>query len=402
MLFHIALKDLKIMFRDRKALAILLVMPALIMFILGSAFGNMFSSGPAIQKFSVGVVNKDDGLLSQVFINNVLRQGMPDMVETYVVSEEKANDMLKEKTVPSIVIIPENFSKDIEDNRQVVVEIKSISEGGIKSGIIRSAAGFFAQNISLGYAGAFAALDVFKRYNIPVQNPIAGMSDATALMADLQKKLSAGVVDFSEKNQEKERNTLSAIQYYSAAMLVMFLLFGASNGTKLIIEERESMTLGRILSSRAHKATLISGKFLGLFLICFVQAVILIAFTSLVYRVNWGPSILSILFVTLCAVFASTGFGMFIAAISRTPKMADGLSQLFIQSFTLVGGGMIPIYIMPEAMKPIAKVTLNWWAFSSYHNLMLGTGVYSVLPFCGILVLMGLVYLGIGITRFRI
>ncbi|MCX7843113.1 MAG: ABC transporter permease [Clostridia bacterium] len=401
MLLHIALKDLKIIFRDRQALAVMLVMPLLIVVILGSALGSSFSPQLAIQRFTVGVVNNDEGLMSQIFINEVLRGKLSDMFSTFVIDEQKAEEMLKSEAAPAVIVIPEGFSESIENGKPVRIDIKAHGDSRLKSGIVRSVTEGFAENLSMGYAGAFATLDTLKKYNIPFNAQANGVSNATAIMGGLQKKLGSEMLKFKEIDQEKQK-TISAMSYYSAAMLVMFLLFGANTGTKLIIEERESRTLGRLISARPGKAALITGKFLGLMLICFTQAVILIIFTQLFYGVNWGVSLTGIALVTLSSAFAAAAFGMFIAAIARTVKVADGLGQLFIQAFTVIGGGMWPIYLMPEPVKIAARFTLNWWAFNGYHDLMMGMNPQTVLPYCGILVLMGLAYLSFGILKFRV
>jgi ABC-2 type transport system permease protein len=400
MIFHIALKDLKIVFRDKKALAVMLLMPALIIMILGAAFSSMFSSGNTIEKFSIGVVNRDDGLLSKIFINEVLRKEMKDMLNTYVVYEDEADRMLEKKTVPAVIVIPEDFTRNIESNKPTKLQVKSHADAQLKSIVVESVTGGFAQSISLSYASAYAALDTFNKYHLPTPKPVGGIAASTAIMGELQKKLSTGLLDYKEENQD-EQKSMNAIQFYSASMLVMFLLFGANNGIALMIEERESRTLSRVLSTRPGRGTVLTGKFLGLMVICFIQAMILILFTRIVYNVNWGDSLPGLLMVTICAVFAAAGFGMMIAGVARTQKAADGLSNILIQVFTFIGGGMIPYYVMPDSMKQLAKVTLNWWAVKGYHDLMLGINFVNILPYCGILLIMGLAYLSIGILKFR-
>lgn len=401
MLFHIALKDLKVIFRDRKALAIMLAMPLMIVMILGFALGSMFNQELAIQRFSVGVVNHDEGMMSQVFINEVLRKNMKDIFSTFVVDEIQADQMLKDNTVPCVIIIPEDFSKNIDSKAATKVEIKTNDDTHLKDGIVRSVTEGFAQGITRSLIVSEIAEDVYRKYDLPVNKPFEGMSDKSAIMFDLQKKLGNEMLEFKAEEQEKERS-LTAMEYYAAAMLVMFLLFGANMGTRLIVEERENRTLGRIMSARPGKVTLITGKFLGLMFICLAQATILMLFTRIFYGVVWGSSLPGLLLITLSSVFAAASFGMFIAAIAKTPKAADGFGQLFIQVFTVLGGGMWPVYLMPDAMKTIAKFTLNWWAFNGYHNIMLGMGAGKVLPACGILLLMGTIYLGAGVLRFRV
>lgn len=400
MIIHIALKDLKVIFRDRKALAIMLIMPAVIMLILGSALGPMFENTLYIEKFTIAVVDKDESQNSQYFYQNVLRGQMADMFDTFVVKEEKAEEMLKKEIVPSIIIIPKGFQEDVSHNRPVAIVVKSSVKDQYKTSIVKTIAEGYAKGFSRSNAVAVAMEDALKDKLSEIDRPFSNMSDRDALMIDLGSELENILIEFNEDEQEKNR-TVTGMQYYCAGMLVMFVLFGVSNGVRNMTEEREARTLGRLMTTNAGKASVITGKFLGLMFILLTQALILIIFTSLVYRVSWGDSVLGILIVTISCAFAASGLGMMIAAIAKTAKTVEGISQLVIQLFTIIGGGMIPIYVMPDAVKNLAKVTVNWWAVNGYYDLMLGSGVMTVLPYCGVLVLMGIVYLGFGTFRFR-
>ncbi|WP_010252327.1 ABC transporter permease [Acetivibrio cellulolyticus] len=400
MILQIALKDLKVIFRDRKALAIMLLMPAAIMLILGSALNPMFESTLAIEKFSIAVVDKDGSQNSQYFYQNVLRGQMADMFETFVVSEEKANDMLKKEIVPSIIIIPDEFEENISNKRPVEIEVKSSVNDIYKTNIVKTVAEGYANGFSRSNTVANVLEETLKDKLNTIDKPFSNMSDRDALMLDLGSKLEDNLIEFNEADQQKNK-IVTGMQYYCAGMLLMFVLFGVSNGVRNMIEERETKTLGRLMTTKAGKASILAGKFLGLLFITLTQALILILFTAIVYRVNWGNSIGGILIVTISCVFAASGLGMMIAAIAKSSKTVEGISQMVIQSFTLLGGGMIPIYIMPDAVKTLSKLTVNWWAVNGYYDLMLGSSVMTVLPYCGVLVLMGIVYLAVGIFRFK-
>jgi len=411
MIFQIAMKDLKIVFRDKKALAIMLVMPAVIMFILGNALGPMFEDSNPIERFTVVVVNKDEGILSQVLINDVFRKHGSDVLNTFLESDEdKANEMLKNKKVSSVVIIPEGFTRRFFEGYDTNIGVKTQADQQYKASIVKSLTEGFCRQIFLYWAAASSGVEVLSE--VPKEEGILGEKseefppDLNSLMFDMQQKTGEGILEFYEdiesngEGQEKHE-TVSGMQYYSAAMLVMFILFGASTGTKLMVEERESNTLGRLLTTGAGKVSLITGKFLGLLLITFTQAMILIVFTRFAYGVDWGSSIAGVVIITVCAAFSGSGLGMMIGSMARTSSGAEGLSQLFIQTFTIIGGGMMPLYMMPGFLRVIAKGTLNWWAVNGYYDLMLGSGFTDILPCCGVLVLMGVLYLGIGVARFK-
>lgn len=402
MIFHIAIKDLIITFKDRKALLTMLLMPILIILILGSALGNMFSNDVKIKKFSISVVNNDrEGLISRQFVDAITGKDLSNMLEVSINDDNDAKALLSKKKVASVITIPSNFTMDIQNNKPVKIGVESDVDENFNAVIVESIVQDFAKSISINSTSIGTILEESKKLNIPIPIDAGGHLQIEIISRDLQKKISTEVLKFSEEEKEKNKS-ISALQYYSAGMLLMFILFGANMGTMLLIEERETKTLGRIMTTGIRKGTLILGKFLGLFSICLLQSSILILFTSLVYGVYWGGTLFDIALVTICSVFAGAAMGMFIAAISKTQKTAQGFAQVFIQLSTIVGGGMIPIYVMPKAMQQISKLTINFWGTKGYLDLMLGTGMNTVFQYCGILIAMGIVYLTIGILKFRV
>ena len=125
-------------------------------------------------------------------------------------------------------------------------------------------------------------------------------------------------------------------------------------GVKHMAEERENRTLRRLMTTRTGKASVLTGKFLGLMLITLTQALILIVFTSLVYGVDWGNSVLGVLLVTVSCTFTASGRDDD-SCHSRTMKAADGISQLVVQLFTVLGGAY-SIYMMPDGLKYFLKL----------------------------------------------
>lgn len=401
MIYKIALKDLKIVFRDKKALAIMLLMPISIMLILGITFNNMFSNDVIIKSFKIGVVNEDDGNMSDIFVNEVLHEGMKEVFDVTEVEYSEGKKLLRNEEVSVILIIPENFTSNIYKNNPVEIDIYAHMDKKFQSNIVKGVAQGFADNISYNHAAISALSGVCRKYEIPLDVNFEEISKTTALMNNLQQEISNKVPEFKEIQTEKYKN-LSAMEYYSAAMLIMFLLFGVNFGIRRMVEERENNTLKRLMSTRVNRFTLITGKYLGLLFITSVQSVILILFTSIVYGVDWGDSVLGLVLVIGCSILAASALGMFIASVSGTAKAADAISMVLIQSFTIIGGGMVPLFIMPDMMKKTAKITLNYWAVRALHNMMLGSDMGVVLPCCGILIVMAVGYLVFGIVRFKV
>ena len=363
----------------------------------------LYLRGKFIIAFLMSNVNYKIYLIGKFKVSTMLvhPDGKTVLILDNAVDENEAKSLLSKKKVTSVITIPENFTQGIENNQPVKINTESLMDDKIKANIVESYTKGFAQSISLNYTEAFTVVDEMKKYGLPLPAGANGYSQADMIMADLEKKISMEAFKFSEQEQEKNKS-ISAIQYYSASMLLMFILFGANMGMMLLIEERETKTLGRIITTGVGKGTLIIGKFLGLLLICFAQSTILILFTKLAYGVFWGGTPADVAIVTFCSVFAGSAMGMFIASVSKTPKTAQSFSQIFIQLSTILGGGMIPIYVMPKLLQHFSKVTVNFWGTKGFLDLMLGSGINTVFQYCGILVAMGIVYLAIGILKFRV
>ncbi|MEN8904692.1 MAG: ABC transporter permease [Clostridiales bacterium] len=402
MILQIALKDLRVVFlKDKQNLLTSLLMPIVLILILGMALGSSFKPDTRIENFTICVVNNDEGLLSKILINSVLRDDLSEMCETFVVDKKKAESMLKNKTATTVIYIPKDFSHNLSNNKSVEITINSQINQRFESNIIRSVVNEYSKHLSRNYSSAFAIIDTidsnFSNNNTENQNKSDRVNET---MYDIQNNIKFKKIDFKESKTTS--NDISSLQYYSAAMLSMFILFSGINGSRFLLEEREKKTLERLKSVLSSKSTILFGKLLGLFFICLFQAAIMILFTSLIYKVNWGSSILGIIVLTLFTALSGASLSLFVATISKTAKSADGIGSLIVWTSTAVGGGMIPVSVMPKALKVLSNFTINNWIVKGYNSLMYGNSLNEILIHCTILLLMSIIYFAIGILKFKI
>jgi ABC-2 type transport system permease protein len=191
------------------------------------------------------------------------------------------------------------------------------------------------------------------------------------------------------------------MQYYAAAMAVMFLLFNATMGAKSIIQERNTETLARLMMSPTSNGSILIGKFMGTLLFALIQLIIFYMATSLFYDVNWGGNILQVLAVGIAYSVAVSGLSMILAAIVSEEKTTDLISGVGVQIFAILGGSMLPIYIFPDALQSFANITPNKWALTSFLSVMSGTSWSQLFLPISVLILMGLLSLTIGTWRLK-
>jgi len=108
------------------------------------------------------------------------------------------------------------------------------------------------------------------------------------------------------------------VSFYAAAIGVMFLLFTSSGAAGSLLDEAESGTLDRVLSSRVTMGTLLAGKLCYSWLLAFSQLVLMFLWAWLVFKLDFIPHIPGFVVMGLSTAFAVGAFGMLLASICRT------------------------------------------------------------------------------------
>jgi len=94
---------------------------------------------------------------------------------------------------------------------------------------------------------------------------------------------------------------------------------------------------------------------------------------------------------------------VFLAAVATSRKAAGSIAVFTSLSLAAFGGCWWPLFIMPQWLQSAAKITPHAWANSAFNKLMLfGGSPANVVPEMIALTLFGVVFLSLGIWKFRI
>ena len=166
---------------------------------------------------------------------------------------------------------------------------------------------------------------------------------------------------------QNKRNPM--ISFYAAAVGVMFLLFTASGSAGALLDEAESGTLDRVLSSRVTMTMLLAGKLTFNTLLAFTQLVVMFLWATAVFKLDLFTHIPGFVVMGLCTAFAVAAFGMLLASICRTRAQLGAVSTLLILIMSSVGGSMFPRFLMPAAMQKAGLFTINAWAIDGFTKV---------------------------------
>jgi ABC-2 type transport system permease protein len=161
----------------------------------------------------------------------------------------------------------------------------------------------------------------------------------------------------------------SLVAFYAAGLGVMFLLFTAAGAGGALIEERESGTLDRLLSTRLTMTQVLAGKLLYLTSLGVVQLAVMFLWGWAVFGLELAGHLPGLAIMAVATALASSAFGIVLAAVCRTRKQLVAVSNLVILSISALGGSMFPRFLMPEGLLKVSLIAFNSWALEGFLDV---------------------------------
>ncbi len=205
----------------------------------------------------------------------------------------------------------------------------------------------------------------------------------------------------------RRENTPDSIPYdprtnSSAGQLITWVFIPLFGISVLMVSERESRTLARLMTTPTSSGTFLAGTILGQVLMALVQMALLIGFGMLVLKVPWGREPLGLAVVLTASALAAAAFGTLLGTLVRSSSQANNLSIMLGMVMALLGGCWYPLELFPPAVQNAVKVLPTTWAMQGMLDLALRAGsVQDIWLEAGVLLGFAAVFFAIGIWRFR-
>ena len=167
---------------------------------------------------------------------------------------------------------------------------------------------------------------------------------------------------------------------------VMFLLFALSNSAAAFFDEKNTGIFQRLLSSPVSRSQLLWSRFFYGVLFGLVQLMALFIAGRVLYGVDVFGHLGNLLVVCASVAAVCTGFGMLLAAVTKSAEAARSLATLLVITMSACGGAWFPISFMPEFMQHIARFTIVYWAIDGFSQVLwVGSTFIELLPTLGVL-----------------
>ncbi len=433
MKINIIKKDLKIILSDKKALAIMILMPIILTTILSMALKGSFASGDSdFEPINIAVVKLYNEEVDNLMFESSLKSSLiadsmgedeirklidsgedvnpekfffDDFLEskdvsklikyTVVSDEKKALTKLNNEEVSAIVLLPDKFIYDMKVNlltpfrNKVDIKILTHPDKNLSGKIVNSVIDAYSNAMSTIIIGKNVVIETSMANNISGD----GFDNLDQLMEGISDVIKS--IDVNLDNVVMEgRKQVNSADYYAVGMMTMFILFAAGIGGRMLLEEKDNQTYQRMVVAGTTKFEILSGNFMTVFLIALLQITVMITFTHFALKVQWG-NIGSVILISIAASFSVAGLGSFVGALTYRAgnyKMANMFESAIIQVMALLGGSFFPIDVMPEFMQRLSFLSLNGIAIRSYLKIITGYAVADILNYILILIAMGMVF----------
>ena len=397
-LFIIALKDMKLIFRDPTALIMMLLAPFLITLGMGLITGRFSANtNSGISNIPVAIVNQDEGELGKALEAVFSSDELADLLEpTFAAAPAEARQLVEADQASAAIIIPQGFSASIIPDERgstsgetVQISFIANSNSPTYSGILRSILDAFLTQVEVGRIGAEVTLSQVAQTG-KLTPELAAQLGAVLGTQFGQQSAQAQPIQLENTTASGAAVKFDLLMYFAPGMALMFLMFTVSNGGRTLLLENRTGTLPRMMQTPTTSAQILGGKLLGIFLTAIAQLAILIGSTTLLFRLDWGEP-LGVILLILAAAFAASGWGSFIATFSKTPAQVANLGSVIMLFFGLLGGSFFDMSQLPEWVSTLGKITPNAWGLQGFTTLAGGGTLASIREPLLALLIMGII-----------
>ncbi|MFA7115682.1 MAG: ABC transporter permease [Bacteroidales bacterium] len=355
-------KEFQHIFRDKKTLLIIFILPIVLIILFGFAIRSEVKNVPITildkskDEMSIELTNKI--LASKYFIN-----------KANVQTDSEIEEKFKNKDISCAVIIPPNFSRDFiklgTTNLQIITDATNLNNSTIFKQYLEAIITSFRQ----------------EKLNIPyISDPI---------------NLSLRLVYNPE---------LKDVYMFVPGLLALILtLVSAIMSAVSLTKEKETGTLNILKVSPLKIYHIIIGKLIPYLLLSLLDVVIIMGMSVVIFNMPINGSYLLLALLFIIFLLTALSIGVFVSSITDTQQAALILSiiSLFLPT-TLLSGFIYPIENMPLFLQGISQLFPATWFIEGLKTIMIkGEGLHFIWMQLTVLTAMSMFFITLSIKKYN-
>jgi ABC-2 type transport system permease protein len=354
--------------RDRRTLAMVLVMPVMQLLLFGYGINTVVDHLPTIVFDESG--DADSRALIAAFENS----GYFTVV-AYARSQAELADTIDAGDAKVALHIAPDFGDQVLRGQPGLVQL--VIDGSDPN--VASTASFAAGAVVQAHAGTRAALRSMR----------PGMSSPAALI-DLRP-----VVLYNP--------SMLSVNFMIPGVVALILLFQTLLLTAFaVVRERERGTLEQLIVTPVQPWELMLGKILPYTILASVAATVALIASRLLFGVEVAGSLVLLALLSILFLLGSLGLGLLISTVSQTQAQAMQMSMFVAMPSMLLSGFMYPRETMPFVIRQLSLLTPMTYYLQILRGIIIkGVGLAALWPSVLPLALFSLVVFTLSAWRFQ-
>jgi ABC-2 type transport system permease protein len=391
-ILDIALKDLMQLLRDFKTFMFLLIMPILFTFLFGYAFGG-FGTGDSDSRLPVGYLAQDDHWVSNTLHDLLVKSEVVRLDENGFRSTADLEKLVANGDLAAAVIVPHGYGRAFLKGK--VARLIVVADTGTSAWTTVEAE---LLTLSSRLDGALRTATILEQVD----------GDRIPFDYGFERSLSAwdeppiSIKETTSLAVQKTSNKGMALAHTAPGMMLQFAIAGLLTAAQVIVAERKSRTLQRLLTTATRRVHIVVGHYLSIFLLILIQFIILITFAQLALHVNYLRAPAATMLMAFSAALCISALGLLIGILARTEEQAIIYSLIPMFLFAGLGGAWVPLEVTGPTFQAIGHLSPIAWGMDGFENIVArGLGFNSVLLPAAALGAYAMFFFIVAVQQFR-
>lgn len=363
-IISIIVKEFIQLSRDRRTMAMIVVIPIIQMSIFGYALST------DIKNVSLVVWDASNTVESRELIES-FRQTEFFSVNYYATDYDDITERIESGDAKTALVIPPEYSRNI--NRGETAPVQFFTDGSEPTTGIQALAN--ASLIVQAKGAGLLSKDQLSEIALPIS---------------LQPR-----IWYNPAMQ-------SSIFYLPGLVGLILQMLTVMLTAFAIVREREAGTIEQLNVTPLRRGELIVGKLIPYIIIAYAQVILVLATAVVIFSMPIRGNLLLLLSLTSLFLMFSLGIGLFISTISRTQFQAMQASFMILLPSILLSGFIFPVESMPKLAQWVSAILpLTYYLRIVRGIVVKGVGIEHLWQEAATLAIMGVATLILATSRVR-
>lgn len=388
------MKELRIMLRDKAALAVMFAMPVLLVIVITSIQN---SSLKMINDNTVPMLicNRDGGESSVQFTEAIEKIGMFELrTVDSLLTDKQLTDSMHASDALIAVVVPQGFSTALKAKSQKITG-KALTEFGMSVNTPVDSSGVketppinmfynpvLQESFRLSVNGALKSAQQFTENRAVLQALYAALSDKK-LPDSLEQQITGSqtIINQIPTAKDGSRKIPNATQHNVPAWTIFAMFFIVVSLSTSVVKEKLSGSFIRLKTLPTSFLLNLTAKQITYLLVTLAQVFVIFSLGIFLFphiglpKLVLPESKIYLLLVSAVCGFCAVSYGILIGVYAKTMEQAIGFGAVSVVILAAIGGIVVPSFAMPESLHLLMKISPLHWCMEAYNALFLESGL---------------------------